>query len=73
TINVKPPKPVEVATLNAQEDVNPAVPFQVNGTPPTVQDIANALNALKVKPRDLIAIFQVLKEAGALQGELIIQ
>jgi len=28
---------------------------------------------LKVSPRDLIAIFQALKEAGVLQGELIIQ
>ncbi|HOQ50182.1 MAG TPA: flagellar basal body P-ring protein FlgI [Candidatus Kapabacteria bacterium] len=28
---------------------------------------------LQVKPRDLIAIFQALKESGSLQGELIIQ
>lgn len=39
----------------------------------TVQDMANALTSLKVSPRDLIAIFQALKEAGSLQGELIIQ
>jgi flagellar P-ring protein precursor FlgI len=31
------------------------------------------LNALGVSPRDLIAILQALKEAGALQGELVIQ
>jgi flagellar P-ring protein precursor FlgI len=30
------------------------------------------LNALKVLPRDIIAIFQALKEAGALKAELII-
>jgi flagellar P-ring protein precursor FlgI len=38
----------------------------------TVQDIATALNALKVNPRDIIAIFQALKEAGALKAELVI-
>jgi flagellar P-ring protein precursor FlgI len=38
----------------------------------TVQDIATALNSLKVNPRDIIAIFQALKEAGALKAELII-
>jgi flagellar P-ring protein precursor FlgI len=38
-----------------------------------VQDLANALNILKVSPRDLISIFQALKECGSLQGELIIQ
>jgi flagellar P-ring protein precursor FlgI len=38
----------------------------------TVQDIAKSLNALKVAPRDIIAIFQALKEAGALKAELVI-
>jgi flagellar P-ring protein precursor FlgI len=38
----------------------------------TVQDIAAALNTLKVRPRDIIAIFQALKEAGALKAELVI-
>lgn len=38
----------------------------------SVQDVAKALNALKVSPRDIIAIFQALKEAGALKAELII-
>jgi flagellar P-ring protein FlgI len=38
----------------------------------TVQDIAKSLNALKVSPRDIIAIFQALKEAGALKAELVI-
>jgi flagellar P-ring protein precursor FlgI len=43
--------------------------------PPTssVSDVAKALNALKVTPRDIIAIFQSLKAAGALKAELIIQ
>lgn len=38
----------------------------------TVQDVAKALNALKVTSRDIIAIFQALKEAGALKAELVI-
>lgn len=38
----------------------------------TVQDIAKSLNALKVSPRDIIAIFQALKEAGALKADLVI-
>ena len=32
--------------------------------------IARTLNALKVSPRDIIAIFQALKEAGAIHAEL---
>ena len=39
---------------------------------PTIQDLAAALNALGVKPRDLIAIFQALKQVGALKAELLI-
>lgn len=38
----------------------------------TVEDLVKALNALGVSPRDLIAIFQALKEAGALKAELVI-
>jgi flagellar P-ring protein FlgI len=36
----------------------------------TVGDIATSLNALGVTPRDLSAIFQMLKESGALHAEL---
>ncbi len=38
----------------------------------TLQDLVRALNALGVKPRDLIAIIQALKECGALQAELVV-
>ncbi|MBM3328385.1 MAG: flagellar basal body P-ring protein FlgI [Calditrichaeota bacterium] len=38
----------------------------------TVGDIAAALNRLGVTPRDIIAIFQALKQSGALQAELVI-
>lgn len=64
-------KPIETADMTAEEENNPAVALEVQG--PTVQDMANALNLLNVRPRDLIAIFQALKESGSLQGELIIQ
>ncbi len=37
-----------------------------------VGDVAKALNALKVKPRDIISIFEALKEAGALKADLVI-
>jgi flagellar P-ring protein precursor FlgI len=36
----------------------------------TVADVASALNALGVKPRDLVAILQALKAAGALTAEI---
>lgn len=68
---IRPPQPVETAALSTSEQMNQPVALDVAG--PTVQDMAAALNALKVSPRDLIAIFQALKEAGSLQGELIIQ
>jgi flagellar P-ring protein precursor FlgI len=35
-----------------------------------VSDLVKALNALGVQPKDLTAIFQTLKETGALQAEL---
>jgi flagellar P-ring protein precursor FlgI len=35
-------------------------------------EIARALNAIGATPRDLIAIFQAIKAAGALQGELVV-
>lgn len=38
----------------------------------TVQEVATALNSLRVSPRDVIAIFQAIKESGALVAELII-
>jgi flagellar P-ring protein FlgI len=40
---------------------------------PTVEKVASALNAVGATPRDMMAIFQALKQAGALQAELIIR
>ena len=36
----------------------------------TVSELAKALNAIGATPRDLIAIFNALKKAGALQAKL---
>jgi flagellar P-ring protein precursor FlgI len=38
---------------------------------PTVEKVAAALNALGATPRDMMSIFQAMKQAGALQAELI--
>jgi flagellar P-ring protein precursor FlgI len=38
-----------------------------------LRDVVNALNALGVRPRDLIAIFQALRTAGALDAEIEVQ
>ena len=37
-----------------------------------IGDVANALNAIGATPRDLIAIFQAIKAAGALHAELVV-
>ncbi len=38
----------------------------------SIADVAQALNTIGAAPRDIIAIFQALKQAGALRAELII-
>jgi flagellar P-ring protein precursor FlgI len=40
---------------------------------PTVEKVASALNSLGVSPRDMMSMFQAMKQAGALQAELIIR
>ncbi len=46
--------------------------FTVMEAGTTLNEIANALNAMGVSARDMIAIFQAIKEAGALQAELVV-
>jgi flagellar P-ring protein precursor FlgI len=36
-----------------------------------VEKVAAALNSLGATPRDMMSIFQAMKQAGALQAELI--
>jgi flagellar P-ring protein precursor FlgI len=39
---------------------------------PTIQEVAAALNALGLSTRDMMAIFQAMKKAGALQADLVL-
>ncbi len=47
--------------------------FQVIDDNPTIERVASALNAMGVTTRDMMAIFQALKQAGALQAELVME
>jgi flagellar P-ring protein precursor FlgI len=40
---------------------------------PTIEKVAAGLNAIGVTPRDMMAIFQAMKQAGALQADLILR
>jgi len=53
--------------LQVEESEGFLVPIQKTVT---VSELAKALNAIGATPRDLIAIFNALKEAGALQAQL---
>ena len=50
----------------------PEANFVQIGKESTVADLAQALNAIGVTPRDLTGIFQLLKKAGVLHAELVI-
>jgi flagellar P-ring protein precursor FlgI len=57
------------AQISVQQGASPVVLVQGAAT---LGDLVAALNALGVPPRDLIAIIEALKEAGALQAELVV-
>jgi len=46
--------------------------FKVVDELPTIQEVAAALNALGLSTRDMMAIFQAMKRAGALQADLVL-
>lgn len=46
--------------------------FKIVEEAPSIEKIAAALNALGATTRDMMAIFQAMKKAGALQAELIL-
>ena len=48
----------------------PGGPLQVIPRKVTVAELARALNAMGLTPRDLISIFEALREAGALQAQI---
>jgi flagellar P-ring protein precursor FlgI len=56
-------------TTSVNESKASMVPFPEM---PTVQEVAMALNSLGVTPRDMMSIFLAMKQAGALQADLVI-
>ena len=72
---VSQPNPVSKGETVAAQDTSVNVteePGRVIGlsSGATIEELVRALNTLKVTPRDLIAILQAVKEAGALQARL---
>ena len=55
--------------VNASESQASVVAFEEGAT---LHDLVQALNASKATPRDIIAVLQALKAAGALKAELVI-
>lgn len=79
TLDVSQPNPLNES---GQTVVTPRTETKVTETKgslvafpdlPTVDKVATALDALGVTPRDMMAIFQAMKQAGALQAELVIR
>ena len=79
TLDVSQPQPFSntgrtVVTPRTNTDVTESTAnFVALPELPTVERVAQSLNALGVTPRDMMAIFQALKQAGALQAELLIR
>jgi flagellar P-ring protein FlgI len=79
TLDVSQPAPFSrggqtVVTPNTTTDVTEKKAALVTFPElPTVEKVAAALNTLGVTPRDMMAIFQAMKQAGALQAELLIR
>jgi flagellar P-ring protein precursor FlgI len=61
------------AVQSTKTDVNESRGgFQIVRDQPSIERLAQALNALGVSTREMMAIFQTLKRSGALQAELVI-
>lgn len=79
TLDVSQPNPL---SQNGRTVATPRTDTKVNETTaamvalpelPTMEKVASSLNTLGVTPRDMMAIFQAMKQAGALQAELILK
>ncbi len=57
------------SSLQVEEDIAKVIQ---NKETTTLKQLVDALNKLGVTPRDMISIFQALKEAGALHAELVL-
>lgn len=71
---VSQPQPVSKGKTVVAKDTTveatepPSHLIEIDGS--SIEELVRALNALRVTPRDLIAILQAVKEAGALQAQL---
>jgi flagellar P-ring protein precursor FlgI len=66
---------VQQTATNTTDDIKvsePKAEMKVIPSSSNVADLAKSLNALGVTPRDIIAIFQAIKKAGALNAELVV-
>ncbi|MBI2423466.1 MAG: flagellar basal body P-ring protein FlgI [Candidatus Hydrogenedentes bacterium] len=63
-------EPVVTETQTVEVEEPEAYLMPVEGT--SAGSVAQALNALRVTPRDMISIFQAIDKAGALTAELVI-
>lgn len=79
TLNVSQPNPLsntgttEVTPSTTTEVTENKSAIVVLPELPTVEKVAAALNTLGATPRDIMAIFEAMKQAGALQADLIIK
>lgn len=65
-------KVVPDTSITIKEPENRQLVELPGGSGVSLNDLVRALNSLGVAPRDLIAVFEALREAGALQAELIV-
>jgi len=61
---------VNRTTTSVQEEKRAIV---VLNDMPTVEDVAFALNSMGATPRELMSILQSIKDAGALNAELVLE
>ena len=61
---------INQTTTSVQEDKRRMVVFHEM---PTVEDVAFALNSMGATPRELMSILQSIKDAGALNAELVLE
>jgi flagellar P-ring protein precursor FlgI len=79
TLDVSQPNPLSdkgrtVVTPRTETKVNePKGSLLALPEMPTIEKVAAGLNAIGVTPRDMMSIFQAMKQAGALEAELVLQ
>jgi len=59
-------------TVTIKEPENRQLIELPGGTGVSLSEVVQALNSLGVTPRDLIAVFEAMRQAGALQAELVV-